>query len=157
MFTIAKLVHYLALTMFVGSIFSHIVLGITMGSDFQRVVTILEVKSTITATLICSGLIILVVSGFLLAFIRRRRGVQAWLKVKLFFVTLIIANAFFVLSPLGLERVSQAKIALSNGSFESSFLKLGLKEDIFGTANLVMVLIIITLSIRRRVFPKRRR
>lgn len=149
--TVLKLIHYLALSAFVGSIFAHILLGTFAGSDLAGDALLLRIKVMITNVLIFGGLGLLVASGAGLLFVTGKlTALKRWLKIKIMMVLLVIANAAFVLAPAGAERARQASDALSGTPLLPNYSDLGFREDVFGAANLALVLVIIVLSIRRR-------
>ncbi|MQT11504.1 hypothetical protein [Segnochrobactrum spirostomi] len=149
-----KLVHTLAISAFVGSIFGHILLGTHFSAeDAASYRTVLAVKCLMTQTLILGGLALCVLSGIgLVALGRGRSLIRPWLAIKLAAVALIVVNAVTVLRPLGLERLALAS-ALAGGDTQAlaALHATGPREDIFGAINLALVLAVLVLSIARRV------
>jgi hypothetical protein len=157
--TALKVVHYAALSAFLGSIFTHILLGAAFGGgDLAKVALVLQIKETITSLLIFSGLAIAVLSGAgLIAFAAWRPRIKPWLGVKLVLVGAVIANASLELGPIGAERARLAASAAAGGpALGETFRTLGAHESIFGAVNLLLVLLIIAISVRRVLpFAKR--
>lgn len=151
--TLLKLAHYLAISAFVGSIFGHILLGSAFSAnDLDSYHTILRAKATLTDVLIIGGIALSAASGLgLILSGGAKRLVRPWLLIKLTAVILITANALFVLRPIGLERVDLASSMIAGAKALDAFHASGSKEDMFGAVNLVLVLIVITLSIAKRV------
>ncbi len=148
-----KLVHLLAVSAFVGSIFGHILLGVAFGGgDIVSYLVILRAKAALTDGLILGGLSICALSGVGLVLSGGlRRMVRPWLLVKLAAVALIAANAVFVLRPLGLDRIALAAGMTGGAPAPEAFVAAGSREDLFGAANLALVLIVIALGVARRL------
>ncbi len=151
--------HLFAFAAFVGSVFGHITLGIAFqpSSNMEGYANIVASKSVLTNTVIFSGLVVSVMSGLGLVWVRGIASVkEGWLIAKLGLVTLVILNAVFFLAPIGVERSMLSAQALTTSDLPERFTQLGLREDIFGTANLLFVFIIVALSLRKRIFSKRK-
>lgn len=150
-----KAAHYLAMSSFIGSIFAHILLGILYGNAEPGVLlTVLQVKAALTQFLIFGGIALSVVSGVTLVITSTSKPrIRPWLAVKLALVAGITLNATLILGPIGVQRVEMAAAALP-GMPPPRFLDLGMREDIFGTVNLILVLSVITLSILKRLSSK---
>ena len=148
-----KLIHYLALSAFVGSVFGHILLGAAFSADdMGSYRVILQAKAMLTDVLILGGIAVATLSGLgLILSGGGKRMMRPWLLIKLAVVTLITANALIVLRPLGVERVDLALAAIGGAQVLDTLKAAGLKEDIWGTVNFALVLIVITLSVARRV------
>ncbi len=148
--TTLKLIHYLALSAFVGSIFAHILLGTFANSDLAGDTFLLRIKAMITNVLIFGGLGFLAASGAgLIVVTGKLTALKRWLKIKIVLVVLVIANTKFILAPAGAERARQASDALVGTPLLPNYSDLGFREDVFGAVNLALVLVIIVLSIRR--------
>lgn len=148
-----KLVHLLAVSAFVGSIFGHILLGAAFGGDdIKSYLVILRAKAALTDGLILGGIAVCALSGLgLLLAGGLRRMLRPWLLAKLAAVALIAANALLVLRPLGLDRIALAAGMTGGGPAPDAFVAAGAKENLFGAANLALVLIVIALSVARRL------
>lgn len=147
-----KAVHYLAMSSFIGSIFTHILLGILFSeAEPAALLTILQVKAILTQFLIFGGIAISVLSGAgLLVTSKSTPRIRPWLVVKLTLVVGIILNAALVLAPIGVQRVDIAARALP-GMPPLQFWELGMREDIFGAVNLILVLCVVALSILKQL------
>ena len=151
--------HLFAFAAFVGSIFAHITLGIVFqpNSNMEGYANIIASKSVLTNTVIFSGLVVSVVSGLGLTWVRGMVFLkEGWLIAKLGLVMLVIVNAVFFLAPIGVERAVLSAKALTTSDLPERFSQLGQREDIFGTANLLFVFLIVALSLRKRMSSKRK-
>jgi hypothetical protein len=84
-----------------------------------------------------------------------KQALRPWLLVKLAAVALITANTLLFLRPIGLERIELASDVIAGTQTLDALLAAGMQENMFGAANLVLVLVVIVLSVARRVpFPR---
>ena len=159
-----KIVHLLGLAMFVGSIFGHILLGSLSdpGADLAGFAVLMKAKYMNVLLLTMSGLILMLLTGIALMW---RRGITPkrarWMAAKLVLVALIILNGTFVLTPLSRDMATLAQDAVTTGTVPVAFYDLQRKEDVFGTANLVIILAVMGLAaakpaLRRNNGAKRR-
>ncbi len=148
-----KLVHYLAVSAFVGSVFGHVLLGAAFSAaDMGSYRAILQAKAAMTDVLILGGMAVGVLSGLGLVLVGGgKRLLRPWLLVKLAAVALITANALLVLRPLGLEKVDLASGSIGGAQVLDALSAAGMRESIFGAVNLALVLVVITLSVARRL------
>lgn len=144
--------HLIGLAAFVGSIFGHILLG-NLGdpeADLAGFAALMQAKHMNVLLLTTSGLVLLLLTGIPLML---RRGMSPakvrWMGVKLALVALIALNGTLVLTPLSQEMAAMARSAVSSGSLPVAFFALQSKEDVFGAANLAMILAVIGLAIAR--------
>lgn len=145
-----KVCHLLGLAAFVGSIFGHILLG-HLGNpetDLIGFAVLMQAKYMNVLILTTSGLAILLISGIPLML---RRGISPkqhrWMGVKLVLVTLIVLNGAAVLTPLSADMMTIAQSAVNAGVLPGHFSELKQNEDIFGAANLAMILIVMSLAV----------
>ncbi len=146
-----KILHLIAVCVFVGSIPGHIVLGalgdpnanLTAFADYQIA------KHVLTETLTVAGLAVTVISGIALAALWRQQIRRRWLQIKAGLAVLITANAAFVLVPLSGDMAALAQAALSGGTLDPLFHDLAARESMFGAANLIMILGVIALAVFR--------
>lgn len=152
-----KLVHYLAVSAYVGSIFGHILLGEAFSVvDIAAYRTILQAKAALTDALILGGIALSMPSGVgLIIAGGGKQALRPWLLVKLAAVALITANTLLFLRPIGLERIELASDVIAGTQTLDALMAAGMQENMFGAANLVLVLVVIVLSVARRVpFPR---
>ncbi len=145
------IVHLLGLAAFLGSVFSHIVLGsvVDPALDPTAYATLQHGKHVTTELLTVPGLIVCGVSGALLLLSRRALAGAVWIRIKLGLFALIALNAGVVLVPLGGTIAAEA----AGGASVSLLAELATRESSFGAANLLMVLVILALSVTRPARP----
>ncbi len=137
--------HLLALAAVVGSAFLHVLMAAVADPAAPDFAALMALKDTTTWSLILPGMVLLGMSGGLLAR-RLPRPWPLWLKAKLALVPVIAANGLLVLLPLGGEIAAAAAAGASTEALIA-------REDIFGTLNLVLLLAVVGLSVVR---PRRR-
>ncbi len=147
-----KIIHLLGLAAFVGSIFGHILLGNLSDpeADLAGFAVLVQAKYMNVLLLTMSGLILMLLTGIALMW---RRGMTPkklrWMGVKLVLVTLIALNGTFVLTPLSRDMATLAQDAVTTGHLPTAFYDLQTKEDVFGIANLAMILGVISLAVAK--------
>lgn len=141
------IIHLIGLAAFLGSVFGHIVLGrlADPAADAAAYALLQDAKHATTMLITGPGLVITGITGLVLLLTRRSLFASTWLKIKLALVAAIGGNAMLVLIPLGVEIAEKA----AAGAPPDALTALAGRESLFGAANLLMVLTVITLSVVR--------
>ncbi len=152
-----KIFHFIGLAVFFGSIPAHILLGI-MADQYagtEAFASIYRIKYMNTLFLTTPGLVLMLVTGITMMLKGRMTPNQVrWMALKLPLVTLIALNGFFILTPAGKEiaEIAEASLKLQGAGLQATglpdaFHTVKTKEDIFGTLNLIMILIVVSTSV----------
>ena len=164
MYRVAKLFHLLGLTLFLGSVFGHIVASIGAESrdrrhSSQRVRTF----RSATRYLTLPGLALALVSGLAMA---GKSGLpalrQRWLLVHAGLAIAIVATTATIVGPAG-QRILAASLAFAHnepGATLAAILDAKSSEDAFGRINLALALAAIVIGVfkprlSRRAGPTR--
>jgi hypothetical protein len=150
-----KVVHIVALSLFLGSIFSHILLGQLAESVSGIVVfsSLYHAKYMETLLLTSSGLLLMLITGAAMLVERKLKPFKLrWLSVKLVIVIMISVNGFFILTPIGKELDDFAASAVSLDLIDPHFWQLKKEETIYGVVNLLLILVTIAISISKPRF-----
>lgn len=148
---VTKIVHLIAMAVFVGSIPGHIVLG-ALGDPTANPAAFADyhaAKHALTQVLTVSGLTLTVLSGTMLAIMRRELLKQRWLRIKIALVVLITLNAALFLVPLSGALAELAQTAVTQGTLPPEFDGLAAREGITGAVNLAMIVAVIALAVAR--------
>ena len=152
MIRIAKALHLLGLTLFLGSIFGHIALGVLPGPAEDAAAALFARRAIEASTwaLTLPGLALLAVTGL---FLTLRGGLgfgrRRWLTLHQAIWLLIAVNAALVLVPGGSALLQEATaIAGGTGSLET-FLALATRESRFGAVNVALALAAVFLAVLR--------
>jgi hypothetical protein len=145
-----KLLHLLALVLFLGSIPGHVLLGrlATGATAPGEAALLLGAKHLSALALTLPGLALTVASGALLLAIRRELLGRAWMRMKLGLVALVAANGVLLLTPTG-ESLARLAEAAAGGALPAEAGALAAREGMLGAANLAMVLAILALAVAR--------
>ncbi len=147
-----KLLHLIGLVMFLGGILPSIVMNSVVGTSTD-VVLIYHQRlfvSAITWTLTIPGMWILIVAGCLIALAGKYRPIEhRWLIAKLVLAVLILINGTFILAPLVNQVTSIAEQSAAQGQLLPTYIPLKTKEDMYGIANFLMLVIAFFLAIYR--------
>lgn len=147
--------HHIGLVMFLGGILPSIVMNVVVGASTD-VVLIYHQRmfvSAITRALTIPGMWILIVTGSLTALAGKYRLVEhRWLIAKLLLAALILINGTFVLAPLVGQVTQIAEQSASQGHLLSTYIPLKAKEDMYGIANFLMLLMAFFLAIYKPSF-----
>jgi hypothetical protein len=146
--------HIVALCIFVGSIPSHIILGILAQSaqDAEAFAVFHQAKYALTTGLTASGIGLTLFTGAILGLSRKSIFKMRWLQAKLILVSLIVINGAVVLAPLAEQMRDLAIAAVNTGALSSEFHVAETKESIAGAINLLLVFAIFYLAIFKPKF-----
>lgn len=159
MFKLLKLLHLVGVAAFVGSIFGHIVSGLTVpwSDDPLAVLTARDGILDITNTVTLPGLGLAVATGLGMMALKRidpRR--TPWLAAHAGLGLLIAANALILVVPAGRVMAEQAA-KLGGPSFDAVAYLDALKvEGIAGGVNLLMAVIAMALAIAKPAWRRYR-
>jgi hypothetical protein len=151
----AILLHHIGLVMFLSGILPSIVMNSIVGASTDAVLIYHQrmFVSAITWALTIPGMWILIVTGSLTALAGKYRLVEhRWLIAKLLLAALILINGTFVLAPLVCQVTQIAKQSASQGHLLLTYIPLKEKEDMYGIANFLMLLIAFLLAIYKPGF-----
>lgn len=152
-----KLLHLIGLVMFLGGILPSIVMNsvVETGTDAVLIYHQRLFVSAITWALTIPGMWILIVVGSLSALAGKYRLVEhRWLIAKLALGTLILINGTFILAPLVSQVTSIAEQSAARGQLLPTYMPLKAKEDMYGIANFLMLVIAFLLAIYRPSFRR---
>jgi uncharacterized membrane protein len=151
----AKLLHLIGLVMFLGGILPSIVMNSVVGASTDAVLIYHQrlFVSVITRAQTIPGMWILIVAGCLIAFTGNYRPIaHRWLMAKLVLAALILINGTFILAPLVSQVTDIAKLSAAQGQLLPAYLPLKTKEDLYGIANFLMLVIAFLLALFRPRF-----
>ena len=161
MYKIVKGIHLIALTLFLGSIFGHIVAGISGGAPgtegflFAR-----EQIALATRFLTLPGLVLAVVSGIALVRLSRLSPARAhWIVPHAGLTILVIVIAATFVVPAGARLLAGALTLLNHepGTTAAALVADKHIEDIAGTINVLLTLVIVSLGVGKPVLALRAR
>ena len=153
MLNLLKLLHLVGVAAFVGSVFGHIVSGLTVPWSDDARGGILDITNTVTLP----GLAVAVATGFAMMVLKRIDPRRApWLAVHAGLGLLIVANALLLVVPAG--RVMAAEAAKLGGTaFDALAYLDALKvEAIAGGVNLLMAVATMALAIAKPAWRRYR-
>ncbi|GJL57057.1 MAG: hypothetical protein NPIRA02_41890 [Nitrospirales bacterium] len=147
---LTRILHFVGLAVFVGSIFGHILLG-KLGDpeqDLGEFAVLMQAKYSNTLFLTTPGLLLVVITGVGLM---RQEGTSPrkvrWLAAKVILVGLTALNGVFLLTPLSEEMAAIAGEAVHAGRLSPEFWALKIQEDIFGALNMALILLTMSLVV----------
>ena len=153
----AKFLHLIGLVMFLGGILPSIVMNSVVGASTD-VVLIYHHRlfvSAITWALTIPGMWIQIVAGSLMVLAGKYRLIEhRWLIAKLVLVALILINGTFILAPLVSQVTNIAEQSASQGQLLPTYMPLKTKEDMYGVANFLMLVVAFLLAIYRPSFRR---
>jgi hypothetical protein len=151
MYRLLKFIHILGLTLFLGSIFGHIVAGVLGGApDSATFVFARQEVATATWALTLPGLALCVFSGIGMMAVSGQSPVKTrWLAIHAGFTVAVVAIAALAIVPTLQDILQEAIVlqkGLSGGSMETIMAKKRI-EDIAGSINVLLTLAIIFLGV----------
>ncbi len=142
MYSVFKFLHFIGLTLFLGSIWVYIAEGTPMEiipiTQYVRM-TIMELIEILTIP----GLVLMIISGFGMLLLRRSLLKSRFFKIKLTGSIIVLLNACYILFI-----AKQAVIAAGGLPLATDVLQgLVLRETIFGAFNVLIILFLIGYTI----------
>jgi hypothetical protein len=152
MYRLAKFLHLLGLTLFLGSIFGHIVAGALAGAPGDPF--FLAARAEIVAAtryLTLPGLGLSILSGAVMLISARISPLRiGWLAAHVAGAALILVNTFVFIVPAGKGALAFARA----GDYGDALTRAILAEDGFGAANVVLALALIALGLYKPAFRR---
>jgi uncharacterized membrane protein len=142
--------HLLGLVMFLGSIIGYIVVNGMSGKSANLEVVSFAKDFVYLGTRIITvpGMWILILTGIILSYSSGYKiGANGWLKAKLLISLFIILNATFLIVPATKELAHIAADSVVKVALNPNMSKFQMKEDIFGTINVIGILVNLILVI----------
>jgi hypothetical protein len=154
MYRIFKTIHLLGLTLFLGSVFGHIVAGQTVGAQGANLVAARTEIVAATRLLTMPGLGLAIASGLAMMFCARLSPLKnPWLAAHIVLATVVVVTAVAVVVPAGREALA----LVSAGDFGASFNAALLREHAFGAFNVVLTLLLVILGVFKPKWARRTR
>ncbi len=140
MFRGLKLAHFAGLVLFLGSIFTFIVVSsLTKGASLENLVFGRQIISAGTVSLTLPGMWLVAITGVLMAY--RQYGFSVrFSQLKLLLTALIILNAYFFILPAEKAATGLARQSLAQGLLSPEYEAAYIRESIFGAANVVFII-----------------
>ena len=154
MYRFCKLLHLIGLTLFLGSIFGHIVAGALAGAPGGP--AFLAARAQIveaTRLLTLPGLALLLASGAAMLAAARMSPLRiGWLTAHVAGAVLVLVNTVVFICPAGKAALALAKA----GEYGEPLTRAILAEDGFGAANVALALALIVLGLYKPALFRRR-
>lgn len=133
-----RLAHFGALVVFLGSILTFIVISALIeGASLENIAFGRKIISTGTNILTLPGMWVLAITGVWMGY--RRYGVkQRFFQLKLLFITLIVVNAHFFITPAVTSATELATRSLAQGQLLPAYQAAYMQESIFGAINVLL-------------------
>jgi hypothetical protein len=149
-----KVIHFIGLAMFLGSVFAHISVNAVPGVGTDPAATLTARQAIVAATtwVTLPGLLLAIASGLGLTILGGHGfGRTRWLTLHQAAALLVLLNAVLVLAPAGREAVEAAR----SGSMET-VAAAAAPEGRFGPVNLLLTLAAVVLAVAKPRLGQRR-
>ena len=157
-YKLAKTIHLVALALFLGSVFGHIIQGMVPGGDTVPP-TILFVRQSIdvaTRYLTIPGLVVLLATGIVMSLIRRGGfGAHRWLTAHQVLGVSVVVIGMAVLVPTGRELLASAQGLVDGALSLADHAALARRESIFGAVNVLLALLALAVVIAKPTLRRR--
>lgn len=149
MFRIMKLLHFIGLILFLGSILSFILVSTLMeGAALEWVVFGRRIISAGTQALTLPGMWLMAISGLQMAF--KRYGVRVrFVQIKALIMLLIVLNAHLLVMPAVTQATALAIQSLAEGQLLPGYHAAYLRESICGAMNVLLTLLAAAVGVWR--------
>ncbi|WP_259782074.1 DUF2269 domain-containing protein [Aestuariispira ectoiniformans] len=143
-----KFLHIVGLSLFVGSIGGHILFSSLADSmmDLAQIAVLRTGLDLSVRYLTLPGIGLLWLSGLYMVLKHSRMLRANWLRVKIAVSVLVTINGIFILTPIVGKLARLAKQAVGDGGFSAEYWTFRVYEDIAGTINLAMVLLVVVMA-----------
>jgi hypothetical protein len=138
MIRLLKLAHFGGLVIFLGSIFTFIVISaLIKDASLENIAFGRKIISTGTNFLTLPGMWVLAITGVWMGY--KLYGLkQRFFQIKLMLITLIVINAYFFVVPTVTSATELACHSLAQGQFLPSYNTAYTQESIFGAVNVLL-------------------
>lgn len=132
--------HFGGLIIFLGSIITFIVISTLIeGATLENIAFGRKIISTGTSILTLPGMWVLAITGLWMGY--QRYGVkQRFFQIKLLLMTLVVANAHFIIAPAVASATELAARSLAQGQLLPAYQAAYMQESIFGAINVLLTL-----------------
>lgn len=145
-----KILHLLGFVMFLGGILGTIIMNVVVGDstdpsfiNHQR-----QFVSAMTMSLTVPGMWLTILSGLLMAWLRKYNLLRLrWLTIKVALALIILINGAFILAPFVSKVTALAAQSASQGILAANYLTLKASEDMFGAINFLLILVAAALAV----------
>jgi uncharacterized membrane protein len=137
---VLKISHFAGLVIFLGSIFTFIVVStLTQGASLENIAFARVIISKGTNALTLPGMWLLAVTGIFLGY--KRYGLNnRFFQLKMLFIVLIILNAHFLIVPAADSASEIASRSVQAGQLLAEYSAAYMRETIFGAANILLAI-----------------
>ncbi|MBI5643807.1 MAG: hypothetical protein HY954_10080 [Deltaproteobacteria bacterium] len=143
-----KILHFAGMIMFLGSIFTYIVISSLAGKEgLAELVFAREIIKTGTNFLTIPGLWLTIISGIVMAGTKYSLFGHRWLYIKLFLSLLIVLNTYFIIGPAINGALAASKDSLAANEISEAFHAAYMRESVAGAFNVIFAVIAIIAGI----------
>ena len=143
-----KVVHFLGLTLFLGSILTFVVVSsLTKGAGLADLVFGRRLISAGTSSLTLPGMWLILVSGIVLTINGKWFWRHKWLNIKHIVIVVVVLNAHFLVVPAVASALVLAQQSLSQGALNPGYDPAYMRESVFGGTNVLLVLFAMVAAI----------
>ena len=146
--SIAKVLHMIGMAMFLGSIAVYIAISTTTNpTQLADYASARRCIAADTHAVTMPGLWLAVLSGVALAW--RYKPLPGWIKLKLSLALLVVLNCYLLVMPAVDQAALLAVQAAKNGQRDPAVAQAVQRETVFGAGNVLLVLGMLGLAVRR--------
>ncbi|MBZ0178270.1 MAG: hypothetical protein K8F36_03180 [Melioribacteraceae bacterium] len=146
---ILKLLHFIGLTIFLGSIITFVVISnLIEGASLENILFGRNVISAGTFLLTLPAMWLIAVTGIWMGY--KKYGIKnRFFQLKFFLILLIVLNAHFFVTPAVTLATELAAQSYEQGNFLSSYYDAYMKESIFGAINVLLTITAAVIGVWR--------
>lgn len=151
MYRAFKFLHFIGLSLFLGSIWVYIAQGTPMETPLITQYVRLSVFHLIK-TLTLPGLTLMIISGFGILYFKRQLLQSRFFKIKLIGAMILFINSIFILYIAKNSAISASSLPMTTTVLHSYLVK----ETIFGAVNVLIILFLIGYSVSGSRFSSKK-
>jgi len=135
-----KLAHFVGLVIFLGSIFTFVVISTLIeGASLENIAFGRKIISTGTNVLTLPGMWVLAITGVWMGY--KRYGLnQRFFQFKLLLIMMVVINAYLFVVPAATSATEIAVRSLAQGQLLPEYKAAYMQESIFGAVNVLLTL-----------------
>lgn len=137
-----KFFHYLGMTMFLGSIFTYLLISaVVQDKGLVELVFARVLISKGTAYLTIPGMWVAAATGVVMASRKYGLFAQSWITVKTLAMLVIVLNAHFIVGPAVEKALAAARESLASGAVVEWYKTAYIQESVFGAINVLLAVL----------------
>lgn len=147
---VLKVFHYIGLVMFLGSIFTYMLISaLATDGSLTNLVFARRIIWSGSIFLTLPGMWLILISGIFMTVRDYGFFKHRWLNIKHIVIVVIILNAHLIIAPAVGEALRHAQESLAKEEMLPAYYAAYLRESVFGAVNVILTVVSMVVAVRR--------